>query len=81
MRKIIFLASALSVLAAPALALEPIPGSITYGGPSEVQLEKTPVGSVTFHNVHHRGNHYREVYVVGPDQRFELVSRTLLSSD
>ena len=66
-----------SFLAVPAFAIEPIKGSITFNGPSQSTLTKTPVGSVLQHQFYSNGNDYRELYVVGADGRPELVSRTV----
>lgn len=64
-----------SAFAAPAFAIEPIPGSITHNGLSRSTLSVTPIGSVHLHQFYHGGSEYREVYRVGTDRRFELVSR------
>jgi len=65
-----------AAISGQALAIEPIPGSITYEGPSQSTLSKTPVGSVYLHEFEYRGNRYREVYRVAADHRLELVGRT-----
>lgn len=62
--------------AGTSIAVEPIPGSITYDGRSQSILTTTPIGSVYLHQFDHRGNKYREVYKVGADRRLELVSRS-----
>ncbi len=67
-------------IAAPAFAIEPIKGSITYDGPSQSTLSKTPVGSVLQHQFNANGNEYREIYVVGNDGRPVLVNRTIVDN-
>ncbi|WP_265518892.1 hypothetical protein [Nitratireductor luteus] len=75
MKTLISAAALAAVLVTPALAIEPIPGSITYDGPSQSRLEKTPVGSVYLHEFNSGGNRYQEMYVVGDDGRLELRNR------
>jgi hypothetical protein len=65
----------LLVVASPALALEPIPGSITYGGGSHPKLQKSPVGSSVLNVFESGGSEYEERYVVMPDRTLRLVSR------
>lgn len=77
MKTIISAAILSSFLAVPAFAVEPIQGSITFNGPSQSTLSKTPVGSVLQHQFSSNGNDYHEIYVVGADGRPELVSRTV----
>ncbi|MCL6708177.1 hypothetical protein M8R20_14350 [Pseudomonas sp. R2.Fl] len=62
--------------ASSAFAIEPIQGSITYGG-HVAQLQKSPVGSTVFHSFTAGGNDVREVYRVSADQSLELVSRSI----
>ncbi|MCR4266800.1 hypothetical protein [Nitratireductor sp. ZSWI3] len=69
-----------SMLVFPSMAIEPVPGSITARGSTASALQKTPIGSVTFHELYDSGNTFVEVYVVGPDRRLQLVSRTLKNS-
>jgi hypothetical protein len=61
--------------ATSAFAIEPIQGSITYGG-HVAQLQKAPVGSTVFHSFTSGGSNFRELYRVSPDQTLELVSRS-----
>jgi hypothetical protein len=71
----ILTASVLVAGATSAFAIEPVPGSITYGG-HIAQLQKAPVGSTVFHTFHAGGADFRETYRVLPDQTLELVSRS-----
>ncbi|TCL75563.1 hypothetical protein [Rhizobium sp. BK251] len=71
------------VLAAGLLAacqsqpLEPIPGSLTYGGQPRTQLTKSPVGSIVPYNfVDSWGNWVEETYIIQPDRSLKLVRRT-----
>ncbi|MFN7010093.1 MAG: hypothetical protein ACK4PN_08675 [Allorhizobium sp.] len=74
--KIAIAAALATLVAAPAaFALEPIPGSITYGG-RQAQLEKAPAGSNFFHTFYGpNGNEVREIYQVNADRTVSLVSR------
>ncbi|WP_018012372.1 hypothetical protein [Sinorhizobium medicae] len=56
--------------------LEPIPGSITYGGQPRTRLTKAPVGSVVPHQFIDRfGRRVYETYVIEPGRSLRLVSR------
>lgn len=66
----------LSLAAVPAFALEPVPGSITYGAGPSTPLFKAPVGSPVFHRMMIGGTHYNETYVVQPGGKLKLVQRT-----
>ena len=48
------------LLAGPALAIEPVPGSITYGGRSHAKLQKSPVGSTLVHRFDSGSYEYEE---------------------
>ena len=77
--KIIAVASALLVSAASApiaVALEPIPGSITYGGKSP-RVDLAPPGSNFFHNFYANGSEVQEIYRINADHSVSLVSRTV----
>lgn len=65
----------------PALALEPIPGSITYGGQPANRLQKAPVGSPVTHEFFYRGDRYKEVYVIQADRSLKLISRGQYNND
>jgi hypothetical protein len=56
--------------------LEPIPGSITYGGQPRTRLQKAPVGSSVNHQFRNQfGQRVEERYVIQPDRSLKLVSR------
>ncbi|MGF6176784.1 hypothetical protein [Ensifer sp. 4252] len=56
--------------------LEPIPGSITYGGQPRTKLKKAPVGSIVPHQFRDQfGRQVYENYVIEPDRSLRLVSR------
>ena len=59
-------------------ALEPIPGSITYGGQPRTRLTKSPVGSVINHEFRNQlGQQVEEKYILQPDRSLKLVSRRI----
>jgi hypothetical protein len=56
--------------------LEPIPGSITYGGQPRTKLKKAPVGSTLHNNFEGPyGERIEETYMVMPDRSLKLVAR------
>ncbi|MCA1408438.1 hypothetical protein I6F26_30765 [Ensifer sp. IC3342] len=58
--------------------LEPIPGSITYGGQPRTRLTKAPVGSIVPHRFRDKfGNRVYETYVIEPDRSLRLVGRRI----
>jgi len=58
--------------------LEPIPGSITYGGQPRTRLTKAPVGSSVNHQfTNNLGQRVEERYVIQPDRSLKLVSRRI----
>ncbi|RKE84386.1 hypothetical protein [Rhizobium sp. AG855] len=59
-----------------AFALEPISGSITYGG-AQPRLEQAPAGSNFFHTFYFKGSEVHEVYKVNSDRTVSLVSRSM----
>ncbi|SMC73199.1 hypothetical protein [Rhizobium sp. RU36D] len=62
-------------------ALEPIPGSITYGGQPASRLTKAPIGSQVPHEFRDRqGRRVMETYVIQPDRSLLLVSRRTCDS-
>jgi hypothetical protein len=66
---------ALSSCSAGSGEIEPIPGSITYGG-HVARLAKSPVGSAMPHEFYDQfGNFVQEVYIVQPDRTLKLVRR------
>ena len=56
--------------------LEPIPGSITYGGQPRTKLTKSPVGSTFDHRfLGANGTRWIETYQIQPDRTVEIVNR------
>jgi hypothetical protein len=74
--KTLISALALAGISTSAWALEPIPGSITFGGQPTSKLQKAPVGSSVTHDFFNTGNHYRETYLIQPDRSLKLVRRS-----
>lgn len=59
--------------------VEPIPGSITYGGQPRTKLTKSPVGSIVQHQfTTQQGFQVEESYVLQPDRSLKLTSRRYL---
>jgi len=71
------------LLCAPLLAacnttesLQPIPGSITYGGQPHTKLSESPIGSRIQHSFTNQwGQDVYETYILQPDRSLKLVSR------
>jgi len=62
--------------AADAPALEPIPGSITYGGQPRTKLTKSPIGSSFPHMfIDSRGREVEETYIIRPDRSLMIANR------
>jgi hypothetical protein len=59
-----------------AFALQPVPGSITYGG-TQPRLEQAPAGSTFFHTFYLNGSEVHEIYKVNADRTVSLVSRSM----
>ena len=58
--------------------LEPIPGSITYGGQPRTKLTKSPVGSAVHHQFYDgTGQRVEETYILQPDRSLKLVRRVV----
>ncbi|KAA0697868.1 hypothetical protein DTW90_17125 [Neorhizobium sp. P12A] len=63
------------------ISLEPIPGSITYGGQPTQKLTKSPIGSQVPHIFTDQwGERVRETYIIQPDRTLRLVSRVYIES-
>ncbi|ANL45352.1 UNVERIFIED_ORG: hypothetical protein GGE63_001635 [Rhizobium esperanzae] len=59
-------------------ALDPIPGSITYGGQPRTKLTKSPVGSAVHHQFYNgTGQRVEETYILQPDRSLKLVRRVV----
>ncbi|MBY5559441.1 hypothetical protein [Rhizobium leguminosarum] len=64
--------------AADTLALEPIPGSITYGGQPRTKLSKSPVGIAVYNQFYNgTGQRVEEIYILQPDRSLKLVRREI----
>ncbi|PPJ49011.1 hypothetical protein C0075_02665 [Rhizobium sp. KAs_5_22] len=81
MKAIIGVLAFLNLLAVPAFALEPVPGSITYGPGPTSRLSKAPVGSPVFNHLMYGGQEYNETYLVQPGGSLKLVNRTRLNDN
>lgn len=58
--------------------VDPIPGSITYGGQPRTRLTKSPIGSVVNHQFRNEfGQRVEERYILQPDRSLKLVSRRI----
>jgi hypothetical protein len=56
--------------------IQPIPGSITYGGQPRGKLTKSPIGSVVPHEFYDEtGRRTEETYIIQPDRSLKLVER------
>ena len=70
-----FAPAAAIFLAACTVELEPVPGSITYGG-QPTRLTKAPVGSTVTNRLRDQfGQEWGERYIIQPDRSLRLVSR------
>ncbi|KQY20280.1 hypothetical protein [Rhizobium sp. Root482] len=57
-------------------SLEPIPGSITYGGQPRTKLMKSPIGSTFEHRfLGNNGTRWYEIYQIQPDRTVQIISR------
>jgi len=72
----------MALAACTAPAVEPIPGSITYGGQPQTKLTKAPVGSTfTKRLIDENGRRAEETYMVQPDRSLKLISRRSIEFD
>lgn len=56
--------------------LEPVPGSLVYGGQPSTRLTKAPVASSVTHRFRDRfSQEWAERYIIQPDRSLKLVSR------
>lgn len=76
------------LLCAPLLAacnttettLQPIPGSITYGGQPHMKLTLSPPGARIQHRFTNQwGEDVYETYILQPDRSLKLVSREIVT--
>ena len=69
-------ALALMVAGCTTAELEPVPGSITYGGQPATRLTKAPVGSAVTHRFRDQfSQEWGERYIIQPDRSLKLVRR------
>lgn len=61
--------------------VEPIPGSITYGGQPRTKLTKAPIGSVVQNSFRVLGGVADETYILQPDRSLKLVRRDVRSEN
>ena len=60
-------------------SLQPIPGSITYGGQPRMKLTKSPIGSQVPHRFTDQwGDDVYETYIIQPDRSLRLVDRKII---
>jgi hypothetical protein len=64
-----------------AFALDPIPGSVTYGGQPVHRLQKAPIGSTFNNEFYSGGERYSETYRIQSDRSLAIISRSRLSSN
>ncbi|WP_438750288.1 hypothetical protein [Pararhizobium sp. O133] len=80
MKSLVFL-SAIALLLASCTApvVEPIPGSITYGGQPRTKLTKSPVGSRVHNSFRTLNGVAYETYIIEPDRSLKLIRREIRS--
>ncbi len=59
-------------------SLEPIPGSITYGGQPRTKLTKSPIGSTFTHNFRRFDDRVIETYQIQPDRSLKIIDRRII---
>jgi hypothetical protein len=75
MRPVIGLLGLLALAGCTTTELQPIPGSITYGGQPSTRLTKAPIGSTVSHDFYDGSREVLETYVIEPDRSLKLVRR------
>jgi hypothetical protein len=74
--------TAVASFAPPAGALEPIPGSITYGGQPRTKLLMAPIGSTVTHQFYDdAGQEVYEVYRLDEKRDLRLIGRRISDLD
>ncbi|MBB3540296.1 MULTISPECIES: hypothetical protein [unclassified Rhizobium] len=59
--------------------VQPIPGSITYGGQPRTKLTKSPPGSAIYNSFYDStGSRVKETYILQPDRSLKLVRRVIV---
>ena len=80
MRKLAFIFVLALAGCTTAPAVDPIPGSITYGGQPRTKLEKSPIGSTFKHDFRmDDGRRALETYQIAPDRSLVLLRRVIVS--
>lgn len=80
MKSFVFLAAAALMLASCTTPdVEPIPGSITYGGQPRTKLTKSPIGSVVHNSFRTVTGVAYETYIIQPDRSLKLIRREIRS--
>jgi hypothetical protein len=80
MKAIVFLSAAMLMLASCTTPdVEPIPGSITYGGQPRTKLTKSPIGSVVHNSFRTVTGVAYETYIIQPDRSLKLIRREIRS--
>lgn len=80
MRPAVFLSAiALMLASCTTPDVEPIPGSITYGGQPRTKLTKSPIGSVVHNSFRTVTGVAYETYVIQPDRSLKLIRREIRS--
>lgn len=76
MLRILLPAIALFITGCTTSELEPVPGSITYGGQPAGHLTKAPIGSAVGNRFRDQfGQEWSERYIIQPDRSLKLVNR------
>jgi hypothetical protein len=76
MLRILLLTFTLTITGCTTSTLEPVPGSITYGGQPQTRLTKAPIGSTVTNRFRDQfGQEWGERYIIQPDRSLKLVNR------
>lgn len=80
MKSLVFLSAAALMLASCTTPdVEPILGSITYGGQPRTKLTKSPIGSVVHNSFRTVTGVAYETYIIQPDRSLKLIRREIRS--
>jgi hypothetical protein len=80
MKSVVFLSAVALMLASCTTPdVEPIPGSITYGGQPRTKLTKSPIGSVVHNSFRTVTGVAYETYIIQPDRSLKLIRREIRS--
>ena len=80
MKSVVFLSAVALMLASCTTPdVEPIPGSITYGGQPRTKLTKSPIGSVVHNSFRTVTGGAYETYIIQPDRSLKLIRREIRS--